>query len=78
MQRYSRSRPVPLENNDSAGDLQVFRASGGVHVLVDQAAQDGFSADLLWVDVGHGGAGSAAFFVGDALGYALVRPGGVL
>jgi hypothetical protein len=28
-----------------------------VRVLVDQAAQDGFSADLLSVDVGHGGAG---------------------
>ena len=51
--------------------------SGGVRVLVDQAAQDGFSADLLSVDVGHGGAGSVRFLVGDALGDALVRPGGV-
>ncbi|MGD0376632.1 MAG: hypothetical protein ABSB01_18870 [Streptosporangiaceae bacterium] len=37
--------------------------SGGVRVLVDQAAQDGFSADLLSVDVGRGGAGSDRFLV---------------
>jgi hypothetical protein len=30
----------------------------------------------LCVDVGHGGAGSATFVVGDALGHALVRPVG--
>ncbi len=47
---------------DSAGDMQVVRASGGVRVFVDQAVQDGFSADLLCVDVGHGGAGSATFW----------------
>jgi len=60
-----------------AGALQVLRASGGVGVLVDQAAQDGFSPDPLAVDVGHGGAGSVRFVVRDALGYALVWPGGV-
>jgi hypothetical protein len=49
-----------------------------VRVLVDQAARDGFSADLLSVDVGQGGAGSVRFLVGDALGDALVRPGGVV
>jgi hypothetical protein len=33
----------PARIQDSAGDLQVIRASGGVFVLVDQAAaQDGF------------------------------------
>jgi len=49
-----------------------------VGVFVDQAAQDGSSADLFCVDVGHGGAGSARFVVGDVLGYALVRPGSVV
>jgi hypothetical protein len=49
-----------------------------VRVLVDQAAQDGFSADLLCVDAGHRGAGSVRFVVGDALRYALVRPGCVV
>jgi hypothetical protein len=46
-----------------------------VRVFVDQAAQDGFSADLLSVDVDHGGAGSVTSVAGDALGDALVRPG---
>jgi hypothetical protein len=32
----------------------------------------------LCVDAGHGGAGSVRFVVGDALGYALVRSGGVV
>jgi len=48
-----------------------------VRVLVDQAAQDGFSADLLSVDVGQGGAGNVRFLAGDARGDARVRPGGV-
>ena len=59
--------PVPLGNKVRHGDLQVFHASGGVGVFVDQAAQDGFSADLLSVDIGHRGAGSAGLVVGDAL-----------
>jgi hypothetical protein len=63
---------------DSPGDLQVFRALGGVGVFVDQSAQDRFSADPGAVDVGYGGAGSVRFVVGDALGYALVRPGRVV
>src|ERR1039457_2646348 len=67
-----------VSGQDSAGGLQVFCASGGVRVLVDQAAQDGFSADLLCVDAGHRGAGCARFVVGDALRYALVRPGRVV
>ena len=48
----------------SVGDLRVFRGSGGIRVFVDQAARDGFSADLLCVDVGHGGAGSVTFIGG--------------
>src|ERR1022692_4948962 len=68
----------PARKWDSAGDLQVLRLSGGVRVLVDQAAQDGFSADLLCVDAGHRGAGSVRFAVGDVLAYALVRPGRVV
>jgi hypothetical protein len=43
-----------VSGQDSAGDLRVFRALGGVHVFVDQAVEDGFSADLLCVEVGHG------------------------
>ena len=34
-------RTCPARKQDSVGDLQVIRASGGVRVLVDQAAQDG-------------------------------------
>ena len=37
-----------------------------------------FSADLLCVYAGHGGARSVRFVVGDALGDALVRPGRVV
>ena len=37
--------PVPLENAIGQGELHVFRGQG-VRVLVDQAAQDGFPADL--------------------------------
>jgi hypothetical protein len=40
------------------GGLQVFRSSGGVRVVVDQAVEDRFSADPLSVDFGHGGAGT--------------------
>lgn len=35
-------------------------------------------ADLSCVDVGHGGAGNVTFIVGDALGDALMRTGGVV
>ena len=56
----------------------MFRPSGGVRVFVDQALEDGFSADLMVVDVGRRGAGTVAFVVGDALRDALVRPGSVV
>jgi hypothetical protein len=49
-----------------------------VRVLVDQAVEDGFPADLLCVDVRYGGAGTVAFVVGDVLREALVGPGGVV
>ena len=52
--------------------------SGGVRVLVDQAAQDGFSADPFSAGVSCGDAGSVAFAVGDALRDALVRPSRVV
>jgi hypothetical protein len=52
----------------------VLRVSGGVRVLVDQAAQDGFSADPFGAGVGCGDEGSMAFAVGDTLRDALVRP----
>ena len=58
-----------------AGDLLVFRASGGVRVFVDQSAQDRFPADLPCVYSGHGGARSVRFAVGDALGDALIATG---
>ena len=37
-----------------------------------------YSADPLNIGVGHGGRGSGASGIGDALGDALVRPGGVV
>jgi hypothetical protein len=49
-----------------------------VRVFVDHAVEDGFSADPRDVEAGHGGQGSVAPGVGDALGDALVRPGGVV
>ena len=72
------SRGCPARKLDLAGDLRVFRASCGVRVLVDQAVEDGFSADLPCVDVGYGRRVSVAFVVRDALGDALVRPGRVV
>jgi hypothetical protein len=68
----------PARKYDSAGDLQVIRASGSVCVLVDQAAQDRFSADPFAVDVRHSGAGSVMLADGNALRDALVRPGRVV
>ena len=68
----------PARKYDSAGDLQVFSALGGACIFVDQAVEDGFSADLPFVDVGYGRAASAAFVVGDALGDALMRTGRVV
>ena len=56
----------------------MFRPSGRACVLVDKAAEDRFSTDLLCVDVGHGAADTIAFVVGNVLGDALVRPGGVV
>ena len=72
-------RNVSRSKYDSTGDLQVFLfVRRHACVLGDQAAQDGFSADLLCVDVGHSGVGSVMFVVGDALDDALVRPRGVV
>ena len=71
-------RACPARKLDLASALQVFRASRGVRVLVDQAVEDGFSADLLWVNVCHGRGVSVALVIGDALGDALVRPGRVV
>jgi hypothetical protein len=72
--RLDRPGAVPLENRIRSGDLQVFHASGSVRVFVDQAVENRFSADLLCADIGHGGAGSGTFAVGDALGDPLVGP----
>jgi hypothetical protein len=54
-----------------AGDLQGFCVSGGARVLIDQAAKDGFTPDLLAIDVEHSGAGSVRFVAEDALGNTL-------
>ena len=67
------SGSCPARKHDWAGDPRFVRASGGVRVFVDQAVEDGFSADPLDIEVGHGGPGSVASGVGDALGDALVR-----
>jgi hypothetical protein len=53
-------------------------ASGGVHVFVDQAVEDGFPADLPCVGVGYGRWLSVRFVGGDVLGDALVRPGRIV
>ena len=77
--RESQAVPrCPARKHDWAGNLRFVRASGGVRVFVDQAVEDGFSADPLDIEVGHGGPGSVASGVGDALSDALVRPGGVV
>jgi hypothetical protein len=52
--------------------------SSGSLVLVDQAAQDRFSADLADAEVPCDDAARMARAVGDALADALVRPGGVV
>ena len=59
-ERQAAGWSCPARKQDSAGDLQVIRASGGVRVLVDQAAQDGFSADVLCADAGHRSQASCA------------------
>src|SRR5450755_1682683 len=74
--RWARSAwTCPARKQDSAGDLQVIRGSGGVRVLVDQAAQDGFSADVLCADVDRGGAGASCSPSVTRWADALVRPG---
>jgi hypothetical protein len=65
-------------NWDWVGDLQVSGCQAAWVYSLIRPPQDGFSADLLSVDVGQGGAGNVGFLVGDALGDALVRPGGVV
>ena len=66
--------PCGARKQDSACGLQIFRPSGCVHVLVDQAVENGFPADLPCVDVGHRGVGNAAFVAGNVLRDALVGP----
>jgi hypothetical protein len=56
----------------------VFLDVSGSCVLVDQAAQDGFSADLASVEVPCRDAGSMVFSVGDALVHAMMRAGRVV
>src|ERR1035441_8568557 len=52
--------------------------SSGSLVLVDQAAQDRFSADLADAEVPCDDAGRMVRAVGEALADALMRPGGVV
>jgi hypothetical protein len=67
---------VPLENTILALTW-ASRSSGGSLVLIDQAAQDRFSADLPRAGVGCGDSGSRAG-VRDALADALMGTGGVV
>jgi hypothetical protein len=53
-------------------------ASGGSAVLVDQPVQYGFSEDSLDIEVDCRDAGNLAVTVRNALGHALMRPGGVV
>ena len=71
------SEGVPFENRIRLVTCELVR-SGGTRVLVDQAAQDGSSADPFAVEVGNGDTVTVVFTVGDALGDALVRPGCVV
>jgi hypothetical protein len=70
--------PVLLENRIRLLACGLVVASGGVRVFVDQAVEDGFSVDLPDAGVGDSGPRSIASGIGDALGDALVRPGGVV
>jgi hypothetical protein len=50
----------------------LSRLSGGSDVLVDQAAQDGFSVDAMGAEVCRDGAGRIVFTFGGSLVNALV------
>ncbi len=69
---------MPLEIGFGRATCTFSRTSGGSHVLVNQAAEQGFSADLASVEFCHSDARRVVLAVGDALGDALVRPGGVV
>jgi len=56
----------------------IFFRSGGLEVLVDQTVQDRFPADPPGVEVCRGAMESVGVTVWDALGDALMRPGGVV
>ena len=66
----------PATTADGEFCFRLHKAAMGA--FVDQATQDGFPADVLSIDAGHGGAGSVRFVAGDTLGDALVRPGRVV
>ena len=68
----------PTRKYGSVGELWVFRVSGGIRVFIDQAAQDGFSPDLSYVDAGHGGAGALPSPSGTRRAMPLMRPDGVV
>ncbi len=70
--------PVPLEDSIRFLTCGSSGCQAAWVYSFDQAVENRFSADLLCVDAGHGGAGSATFAVGDALRDALVRPGRVV
>jgi hypothetical protein len=57
--------PVPLENRIWGCDLGFFEGSGGVLVLVDQAAEDGCAADGVVRDAWDG------WWIGLDVGWAL-------
>jgi hypothetical protein len=71
-------QPVALENTIRADELPVSGGSGGVGVFVDQAAQDGSSADPPGAGIGQYGAARTSIAIWDLLFDALVRPGAVV
>ena len=68
---------VPLENRIRPVTCG-FSESGGVRVFIDQAVENGPSMEQSVVEVDHGSARSVRIVIGDALHYALVRPGRVV
>jgi hypothetical protein len=59
------------------GDLRVL-GDQAAWAFVDQAAQDGSSADLLSIDLRHRRTGSVTFVARNALRYALVGSGKIV
>ena len=73
----TRGDPVPLENRIRLVTGRCFVSQAAWVYSLIRPLRIGFQR-ICCVDVGHDGAGTVAFVVGDALRDALVRPGGVV